>query len=386
VKQIAPHIYEWSQYQAGSHLDAHGHFIHAASGERGLLLDPVAFQPGDEEHLHRLGGVAAVLLTSPERVAAAATCRDTLACPVLVPRALHRQVIATGLESAEVLDREHSLPTGLHVISMLEDAALEQQHGSDVLALYHGPSSTAILGNSVVGAPAGSLSLAADEDRGHAPAASGATPERGQAARIARSLRQLLGRPVARVLVGLGQPVLREAEQALQDLVHRHDPAAFLVRQSELVWQTPREKGSRFSRSSAEYSRLLGLGVLDFELTVVPPGKQNTLVHRHAGHEELFIVLEGEGEALTEHGAFPIRAGDALGFPARYQVAHAIRNTGNADLRLLSFGADTPAEPVGLAEYPNSGKQLQRLGPGRRRSFYLPENLGVDYWEGERTE
>ncbi len=157
-----------------------------------------------------------------------------------------------------------------------------------------------------------------------------------------------------------------------------------------MEWSPPRARGSRFERRSAECARLLGLKTLDYEVTLVPPGKQNTLIHRHYGHEELFIILEGEGELLTERGGtfhtLAVHAGDALGFPPRADVAHAIRNTGRDDLRMLSFGAHLPSEPGGIAEYPESGKQLQWLGPGRMRIFYLPENLNVDYWEGERLE
>ena len=124
--------------------------------------------------------------------------------------------------------------------------------------------------------------------------------------------------------------------------------------------------------------------MLDFEVTVVPPGRENTLLHRHDGLEEAFVVLQGEGVLVTEGGAFPIRTGDVLGFPPRYQVAHAFRNTGAGDLRLLALGAFAePAEAVGLAEYPESGKQFQWV-PGKFRRFYLPQEVNVDYWEGER--
>src|SRR5207248_7382151 len=130
----------------------------------------------------------------------------------------------------------------------------------------------------------------------------------------------------------------------------------------------PRERGSRFSRRSAECSRPVGLRTLDFEVTTVPPGKQGTLLHGHPGLEELFVVLEGAGEVETERGTFAIGAGDVLGFPARHHVPHSIRNTGQAELRFLSFGAPPPTdERAGIADYPESNKQLQWLGPGKSR-------------------
>ena len=89
---------------------------------------------------------------------------------------------------------------------------------------------------------------------------------------------------------------------------------------------------------------------------------------------------------FTEAGAFPIGAGDVLGFPPRYPVAHAVRNTGSADLCFFAFGAQAePVDAVGLAEYPESNKQFQFV-PGRFRRFFLPDEQNVDYWAGERLD
>jgi uncharacterized cupin superfamily protein len=226
----------------------------------------------------------------------------------------------------------------------------------------------------VTGAPAGQLSLDPPPDA--APGAAAA----------ARGLRSLLAFRLDRVLTGAGEPVLRDADRALQELVYRADPAASILHRDELVWQPLRGQGSRFLRRSAECSRPLALRVLDFELTAVPPGKQNTLLHRHDGVEEAFLVVEGEGELLTEAGAFPIGAGDVLGFPPRYPVAHAVRNTGSAELRYFAFAAVADAaDVVGLCEYPESNKQLQFV-PTRSRLFFLPDEQHVDYWAGERLD
>jgi uncharacterized cupin superfamily protein len=385
MRQLATHAYTWSHTRPGGRLAAHGHFVQAAPGEAGVLIDPVPFGDGDEGHARELGGVGAVLLLRTERAQLAAEYRERFGCPLLAPRGL---AVPGGLGTVEPFAPGAVLPGGLRVAGAGTPAGEVTPPGwPAVVALYHGPSGAGILGGAVVGDPAGSLSLTA----GESPPPDGGTAQQiaDPAAGQARGLRALLGlwlRPPGRVLVPEGEPVLRDGERALQDLVYRHDPAACLLRSEELVWQDPRSKGTRFERRSGECSRPLGLRVLDFEVTVVPPGKQNTLLHRHDGLEEAFVVLAGEGELVTEAGVFPIRTGDVLGFPPRYQVAHAVRNTGTGELRLLALGAFAePAEAVGLAEYPESGKQFQWV-PGKFRRFYLPQEVNVDYWEGERID
>jgi uncharacterized cupin superfamily protein len=371
MKALAPRVSQWSRYVAERRRDANGIFVQGAPGTPGALIDPVPFHQGDEAEVWERGGVGAVVLTRADRMTEAKRCGATFGCPVLVPRGASWSGGASRSDRAQgttPYGAREDLPGGLQVVA-----------AGEAPALFHGPSGTAILGGGVVGAPAGELSLELVD--GAAEPGSETGP-----AQTTRALRGVLGFLLRRVLVAEGEPVLREAERAVQDLVYRHDRAAFLLRPDELVWQAPRGKGSRFLRRSAECSRLLGLKVLDFEVTAVPPGKTNTLLHRHDGLEEAFIILEGEGEVLTGEGALPVRAGDVLGFPPRYGVAHAIHNTGEGEMRMLAFGVlAEPGEAVGLAEYPESGKQFQWV-PGRFRRFYLPADLDVDYWEGERLD
>jgi uncharacterized cupin superfamily protein len=331
-----------------------------------VLVDPVPFYDGDAAQIADLGGVAAVVVTLPDRAEAALRCRDEVGCPVLAVPGLP----GLGDAQAQPLTTGSSLPAGLAAVALPAEAPPRE---ADVAALFHAPSGSVLVSGAVAGVPAGALTLQGADD--------------AQAAQVARRLRAVLAHPIRRVLVADGEPLLRDAEGAVQELVFKHDPAAFLLHADELVWQAPRGMGTRFLRRSGECSRLLGLRTLDFEVTVVPPGKQSTLMHSHAGYEELFVILEGEGEVQTERGTFPIRAGDALGFPARNHPAHGIRNTGSRDLRMLSFGADPPPdEAAGIAEYPEANKLSAWLGPGKLRRFYLPDRLDVDYWEGERLE
>ena len=146
----------------------------------------------------------------------------------------------------------------------------------------------------------------------------------------------------------------------------------------------------------AECAALLGLKTLEFDVAEVPPGKQSGQLHRHDGEEECFIILSGKGEVLTSiaplEGAQPylptqalaIEAGDVLGFPPRYQVAHAFRNSGDEPLRYLAFGA--PAETLDMVDYLETGIRMERTPYGKRARFTLPEERAVPYWDQVRTE
>ena len=61
MKRISAVAYEWSRYDSRSQRDANGHFVQAAAGEPGVLVDPVPLNEGDEAHVRALGGVAAVV-------------------------------------------------------------------------------------------------------------------------------------------------------------------------------------------------------------------------------------------------------------------------------------------------------------------------------------
>jgi uncharacterized cupin superfamily protein len=81
---------------------------------------------------------------------------------------------------------------------------------------------------------------------------------------------------------------------------------------------------------------------------------------------------------------YPVQAGDVVGFPPRYQIAHAWRNTGDEPLRYLAFGA--PTEQLEMLDYPETNVRAESARYGKRHRFILPEHRSIPYWEGVRTE
>jgi uncharacterized cupin superfamily protein len=106
----------------------------------------------------------------------------------------------------------------------------------------------------------------------------------------------------------------------------------------------------------------------------VAPGALATPPHCHSAEEELFVVLDGEGELLLDDAEpEPVHTGSVVARPAGTGVAHAFR-AGPAGLVLLAYGTRDPAD---ICFYPRSGKLRVR---GVRATFRVRR---VDYWDGE---
>src|SRR5690349_19171480 len=87
----------------------------------------------------------------------------------------------------------------------------------------------------------------------------------------------------------------------------------------------------------APISGLIGAQRLGYNITAVPPGKAAFPAHNHYGNEEMFFVLEGEGELRVGEERHAIRRGDFIACPpGGPETAHQIRNTGASELKYLA--------------------------------------------------
>jgi uncharacterized cupin superfamily protein len=135
-------------------------------------------------------------------------------------------------------------------------------------------------------------------------------------------------------------------------------------------------------------SRILGAQKLGYNLTAVPPGKRAFPFHNHRVNEEMFFVIEGDGEVRIGEDFYPIRAGDIVACPAGGpESAHQIINTGTVELKYLAVSTKLSPE---ICDYPDSGKfgilaEYPAGADGKPRGFRFVgrESLNVDYWDGE---
>jgi uncharacterized cupin superfamily protein len=147
------------------------------------------------------------------------------------------------------------------------------------------------------------------------------------------------------------------------------------------------EENDFYTSSRGQISDRIGARKLGYNLTVLPPGKAQCPFHSHRGEEEMFFILEGEGELRFGDQRYPIRRHDVIACPTGgSEVAHQIINTGATIMRYLALSTLTDVE---ACEYPDSGKVLVVAGPrgerpGLRKMFRAEAT--VDYYDREHTQ
>ena len=102
-------------------------------------------------------------------------------------------------------------------------------------------------------------------------------------------------------------------------------------------------EGYRGGKGTVQYRRALDPSVFltnwsYVDHLVLPPGSSEGS-HRHAGVEEIYFVLNGEGEAEVNDETAPIRKGD--GIPVLLNDAHSFSNNSSQDLELMIVGVAT---------------------------------------------
>jgi uncharacterized cupin superfamily protein len=146
------------------------------------------------------------------------------------------------------------------------------------------------------------------------------------------------------------------------------------------------EENGRYTSRRGTIGALIGARKLGYNLTELPPGKAQCPFHNHHGDEEMFFILEGEGELRFGERRYPIRAHDVIACPpGGREVAHQIINTGTATLRYLAVST---RGDIDVCEYPDSDKVMALAGrPGARtlRAMFRAEDK-VDYYEREPLE
>jgi len=130
----------------------------------------------------------------------------------------------------------------------------------------------------------------------------------------------------------------------------------------------------------------IGAKQLGYNITSVLPGKRAFPFHNHRVNEEMFFVLQGNGEVRIGDNTYPIHVGDFISCPAGDEAtAHQITNTGDVELRYLAISTKLSPE---LCQYPNTGKfgVIAEFGKNAGTDVFRyvgREELEADYWEGE---
>jgi uncharacterized cupin superfamily protein len=143
------------------------------------------------------------------------------------------------------------------------------------------------------------------------------------------------------------------------------------------------EENGPYTSSRGSIGSRIGARKLGYNLTVLPPGKVQCPFHSHHGEEEMFLIIEGEGELRFGDQRYPIRKHDVIACPTGGpEVAHQIVNTGKTTMRYLALST---LSEVDACEYPDSRKVAiytgQRADSGLRKMFRAETT--VDYYDRE---
>jgi len=146
------------------------------------------------------------------------------------------------------------------------------------------------------------------------------------------------------------------------------------------------EENGYFTSKRGTISDLIGAKKLGYNLTVLAPGSAQCPFHNHHGEEEMFFILEGEGELRFGDQRYPIRKHDVIACPTGGpEVAHQIINTGTGPMRYLALSNLVEVE---TCEYPDSNKILISAGSRGARTvskMFRSENT-VEYYDREDAE
>ena len=146
------------------------------------------------------------------------------------------------------------------------------------------------------------------------------------------------------------------------------------------------EENGRYTSRRAMFSARIGARKLGYNLTEVPPGKSQCPFHSHRAEEEMFLILDGNGELRFGSQTYEIRKHDVIACPAGGpSTAHQIVNTGTTTLRYLSVSSISDVE---VCEYPDSNK-IGIFADGsetsRLRATFRAE-AAVEYYDRESLE
>jgi uncharacterized cupin superfamily protein len=171
---------------------------------------------------------------------------------------------------------------------------------------------------------------------------------------------------------GPQSPVEREAAAGPLELPEAPEPERppTIAATEEVVPEVEQRPG--YEREERDLGAAAGSVHSGLRHAVLRPGALSRPPHWHTASEELFLVLDGGGEALLGDDVLPLRAGHLLCRPPGTGVAHALR-AGLEGMTYLAYGTRVPGD---LVHYPRSNK----LGLGG--GICVRAEL-VDLWDGE---
>jgi uncharacterized cupin superfamily protein len=126
-----------------------------------------------------------------------------------------------------------------------------------------------------------------------------------------------------------------------------------IISDDQMAWAEMKH-GEMIHHKRKNFTKDLTSNKLVASLYEVPPGKVSWPFHYHIANEEVFYILEGEGELRTNDKLIKIKSGDFLRFPVGENGVHQLKNTSEKQpLKYLDFGTTNHPDLVFM---PDSNK------------------------------
>jgi uncharacterized cupin superfamily protein len=319
-----------------------------------VLVDPLAFDDATHAELERFGGIERVIVLSADREAAAREVAESYGAR-LISAPAHRDTLFEGARAIRLPDQRRDGEFAINIPAQR----------------------TVVTGASIVGSPAGALSLPQES-------------EFGDARKAALGLRRILRENPETLLVATGEPIFSGAYDALyRALYARAGAEIHRVNLDELEFRDERaaraQQPERYHVFDAEVGFVIGARKLGYRVSTIPPGHYFCPLHGHAREEEMFFVLDGEPSIRTLSETLRCRKGDFIALPVGESGTHQLLNESDASATVLLLGR---TEEFEACYYPDSDKLLVDMETplkGDRGSIMVRATPELDYFDGENA-
>ncbi|MBV8638376.1 MAG: cupin domain-containing protein [Candidatus Eremiobacteraeota bacterium] len=349
-----PNAYTWSRWQPDRKMYFNSYLFVSAQGN--IAVDPVALESDDIEQITALGGIAEIVVTNRDHL------RETAAL-----RELFRARVVTSAVEAPLLGLpvDRTVNDGEQLFPGANAVALNHQKTPGEFAIHIPKLRTVLVGDAIIGAPAGSLSLLPDE-------------KYGDVVQAALGLRRVWALQPDVLLVGDGTSLWSGATRAIGTLLFKRAGIAVnRINLDELRYEYSEDGNGKYRSSDGEVGYFIGAERLGYQVVKLPPGARFCPVHAEFSEEELFVVLEGTPSIRTVRETLQCRKGDFIAFPVGPDHAHQVLNESSVEAMILLLGQNM-ADAV--CYYPESEKVLIATPQVRWMVRNAPQ---LDYFDGE---
>ncbi len=345
-----PNGYFWSQWNAERSLPANSYFFATESGN--IAIDPLPLDEQAHEQIEKLGGITKIVVTTSRHERDSQALADRYRA-VLVRDAGHRQEVAPGMFAVR----------------------LPNQSRDDEFVVNIPNHRTVVVGDCILGTPAGALSLLPDG-------------EYADVRKAALGLRWVLRLNPATLLVGQGQSIFTGAYEALYRLLYARAGASLhRINVDELEFRDGRDERDTqpepFALLDSEVGFVIGARKLGYRVSTLAPGHRFCPLHSHAREEEMFFVIEGEPSVRALSETVRCRKGDFIALPVGESGTHQLLNESDAPATVLLLGRTEAAE---ACYYPDSDKLLVDFETPiirDRETVIVRASPELDYFDGE---